>query len=141
MDACIQVALEQVGCPSLVLKPEQVECINNISEGKDVFLWLPTGFGKSLCYELLPFVFDYRYGKRNSAVIVISPLISLMVDQVSSLRSRSVRAAIISSGGKVGKELLATKSDFDNSHFLFCAPEALVVPKWREAIGDNEFSS
>ena len=62
---CIQVALEQVGCSSLVLKPEQVECINNISEGKDVFLWLPTGFGKSLCYE----------GKCNSVVIVISPLI------------------------------------------------------------------
>ena len=36
---------------------------------------------------------------------------------------------------------MATKSDFDNSRFLFCAPEALVVPKWREAIGDNEFSS
>ena len=122
MDACIQVALEQVGCPSLVLKPEQVECINNISEGKDIFLWLPTGFGKSLCYELLPFVFDYQYGKHNSAVIVISPLISLMVDQVSSLHSRSVRAAIISSGGKVGKELLVTKSDFDNSRFLFCVP-------------------
>ena len=106
MDACIQVALEQVGCSSVVLKPEQVECINNISKGKDVFLWLPTCFGKSLCYELLPFVFDYRYGKRNNVVQYrdfTAHKLSLMVDQVSSLCSRSVRAAIISSGGKVGK--------------------------------------
>ena len=106
MDACIQVALEQVGCSSLVLKPEQVECINNISKGKDVFLWLPTCFGKSLCYELLPFVFDYRYGKRNNVVQYrdfTAHKLSLMVDQVISLCSRSVRAAIISSGGKVGK--------------------------------------
>ena len=106
MDACIQIALEQVGCSSLVLKPEQVECINNISKGKDVFLWLPTCFGKSLCYELLPFVFDYRYGKRNNVVQYrdfTAHKLSLMVDQVSSLYSRSVRAAIISSGGKVGK--------------------------------------
>ena len=107
MDACIQVALEQVSCSSLMLKPEQVECINNISEGKDVFLWLPTGFGKSLCYELLPFVFDYWYGKQRCYSDFTVHKLSLMVDQVSSLRSRSVRAAIIFSGGKVGKELLA----------------------------------
>ena len=111
MDACIQVTLEQVSCSSLVLKPEQVECINNISEGKDVFLWLPTGFCKSLCYELLPFIFDYWYGKRNSIVIVISPLISLMVDQVSIVFVLGLFVQLsyvyLQVGKYVGKELLA----------------------------------
>ena len=39
------------------LTPEQKACVNSTYEGKDVFLWLPTGFGKSICYEVLPFVF------------------------------------------------------------------------------------
>ena len=49
-----------------------------------VFLWLPTGFGKSICFELLPFVFDFKLGRvdtESSSVIVVSSLVSLMVDQ------------------------------------------------------------
>ena len=42
----------------LWLKDEQTACVKAIYEGKDEFLWLPTGFGKSMCYEVLPFVFD-----------------------------------------------------------------------------------
>ena len=34
--------------------------VKSVCEGKDVFLWLPTGFGKSMCYEILPFVFDVK---------------------------------------------------------------------------------
>ena len=84
-----------------------------------MFLWLPTGFGKSLCYEVLPFVFDDKLGKDNSVVIVVSPLISLMVDQVQSLRRRSVRAAIMSSGSKVDKEFLATDDDIRDGRLFF----------------------
>ena len=54
-----------------------------------------------MCYEVLPFIFDYQLNRDNSAVLVVSPLISLMMDQVHSLRKRSVDAAIISSGVKV----------------------------------------
>ena len=74
-----------------------------IYEGKDVFLWLPTGFGKSICYEILPFVFDVKLARMDSVVIVVSPLVSLMTDQTRSLRSRGVKAAIMSSmGGDTG---------------------------------------
>ena len=59
-------------------------------EGRDVFLWLPTGFGKPICYEVLPFVFDLKLVSENIIVIAVSPLVSLMVDQVASLRSREV---------------------------------------------------
>ena len=82
MDRSISYAPEKIACSTVVLKAEQATCIY---EGKDVFLWLPTGFDKSLCYEVLPFVFDDKLGKDNSVVIVVSPLISLMVDQVQCL--------------------------------------------------------
>ena len=85
MDRSISLALERVGCPSVTLKKEQRACIKSVYEGKDVFLWLPTGFGKSLCYEVLPFVLGDKLNRQDSLVIVVSPLVSLMIDQVQSL--------------------------------------------------------
>ena len=119
MDRSISYALEKVACSSVILKPKQAKCVQCIYEGKDVFLWLPTGFGKSLCYELLPFVFDDKIGHDNSVVVVVSPLISLMVDLVQSLRHRSVRAAIMSSGSKVDREFLATDEDIRDGRPVF----------------------
>ena len=75
-----------------------------------MFLWLPTSFGKSLCYEVLPFLFNDKFGKDNSVIIVVSPLVSLMETKSKSLRHKSVRAAIISSGRKVNKDFW--KEDF-----------------------------
>ena len=72
MDRSISYALEKIACLSVVLKSEQAACIQCIYKGKDVFLWLPTGFGKSLCYEVLPFIFNDKFGKHNSIVIVDS---------------------------------------------------------------------
>jgi len=68
MERSIIYALERVGCPTITLKMEQR--IKHLYEGKDVFLWLPTGFGKSLCYEVLPFVLDDKLGRHGSVVIV-----------------------------------------------------------------------
>jgi len=57
-----------------------VESVKLLSEGKDVFVWFPTGYGKSICYQLLPFIFDIKLGRTNaplvdrSVVLVISPL-------------------------------------------------------------------
>ena len=82
LDRSIAYALQKVGCSSVTLKHEQLMCIKYIYERKDVFLWLPTGFGKSLCYEVLPFVFDDKLGRKDSVAIVVSPLMSLMIDQV-----------------------------------------------------------
>ena len=81
-------ALSKVGKIGMDLKPELVQAIRHLYEGRDVFLWLPTGFGKSICYEILPFLFDFKLGQadiKNSMVLVVSPLLSLMIDQVSSL--------------------------------------------------------
>ena len=46
-----------LGSPEMILKGEQKEAIKAIYDGKDVFVWLPTGFGKSVCFQALPFVF------------------------------------------------------------------------------------
>ena len=81
----VTYALQKLGTPDLVLKPEQRTAINAVYNGRDVFVWLPTGFGKSLCFHTLPFVFDYKLALTDvSAVLVITPLIALMVDQVRS---------------------------------------------------------
>ena len=81
----VTYALQKLGTPDLVLKPEQRTAINAVYNGRDVFVWLPTGFGKSLCFHTLPFVFYYKLALTDvSAVLVITPLIALMVDQAMS---------------------------------------------------------
>ena len=72
----------------LTMKPEQVEVAMALVERRDVFAILPTGFGKSLCYTCLPAVFDCPEGREHghSIVVVVSPLIAIMKDQVSHMQ-------------------------------------------------------
>lgn len=105
------------------------------------FVWLPTGFGKSVCFQTLPFVFDYKLGlvsaNKKSMVLVIAPLIALMVDQVQSLRAKDVEAMIVSSGGREGRvaaDLLATEDSLARASLVFCSPEALIQDKWRDIL-------
>jgi len=134
----LSFAVSKIGKEGIVLKPEQLQAVRYIYEGRDVFLWLPTGFGKSICYEVLPFLFDCKLGKSESSiVIVVSPLVSLMVDQVASLRSRGVSAAIMSGHKGVDRSLLASDRDVEAGKFslLFGAPEAIIgSEKWRELL-------
>lgn len=130
-----------------MLKPKQSEALELIFQGKDVFVWFPTGYGKSVCYQALPFMFDHKLGRSNpvdrSVVLVVSPLVSLMIDQVTSLRSIGVGAAIISTssqaGGQqpLGRELLVDERDVEGGKFslLFGAPEAIVgSERWRQLL-------
>ena len=94
-------ALSSLKQGDIVLKKEQREAIKLLYQCKDVFLWLSTGFGKSICFQVIPFLFDYKLGRiesplpQRSVVVVVSPLVSLMVDQVTSLCLRGVSAAIL----------------------------------------------
>lgn len=67
----------------LELKKEQLEAIKSLVAGKDVFVALPTGFGKSLCFAVLPSVFNTLNGSDSSIVIVITPLTAIIKDQVT----------------------------------------------------------
>ena len=85
------------------LKPEQLSAIDAILRGRDTFVSVPTGFGKSLVYQVLPFCADWLTGRvtgisisSKPVVMVVSPLLLLMHDQVVTLgrRCRASRACV-----------------------------------------------
>ncbi len=91
-DGALKYALSCLKQDGLTLMAEQAQALKLLFEGRDVFIWFPTGYGKSLCYQLLPFLMDYKLGRTKaplvdkSVVLVVSPLVSLMIDQVRSLK-------------------------------------------------------
>ncbi len=137
-EEAVQFALERLHMKDLHPREEQLESIKAVYDGLNVFVCLPTGFGKSLCYQAIPFVMDFKLGRVGtpitSAILVVSPLVSLMVDQVEDLRRRKVKTSIITSGSDLAKPLLARETSLCTDSLLFCAPEALALPKWRAAL-------
>ena len=88
----MKVALEATGYSEL--RDYQRKTIEAYLSGRDVFVYAPTGAGKSLTFELAPYTFDRLFGEDYDAIVlVIVPLISLMKDQVSDLNSRGIRAS------------------------------------------------
>ena len=65
------------------IRLHQMQAVKHVMQGNDVFFSLPTGSGKSLIYAVLPFAYDELLGSEGSIVIVVSPLLSLMKDQLS----------------------------------------------------------
>ena len=98
--AAVSKAVEHTGYSSLT--EEQYEAVSNFVAGQDVFVSLPTGVGKSLCYLVLPVVFDYLRSPSAAAaplgksiLVVVSPLKCLMEDQVARFSSCGVRSTYI----------------------------------------------
>jgi len=109
-------------------RPYQEAVCKAVVAGKDVLLVMPTGAGKSLCYQLPGLA-------RGGTTLVISPLIALMEDQVAKLREVGLRAERIHSGRdraasrQVCLDYLAGRLDY-----LFIAPERLSVPNFPEML-------
>ena len=115
------------------LKPPQEEIITEYVLGKDVFVSLPTGFGKSICYGCLPIVFDKLRGlDEKSIALIITPLISLMTDQVSSFTSKGLKAGFIGTG--MNKKTVDAVMN-GQYQLLFISPEALLESRrWRDIL-------
>ena len=78
----------------------------------------------------------------SKAILVVSPLVALMEDQVYILKKHGVRASILGSSTSVAKENIATVECLGwQRQFFFLAPEALTTVKWRDAFEREGFSS
>lgn len=116
------------------LRPPQELAIQKFVAGNDVFVCLPTGSGKSLCYCLLPATFDQlRSSQAPSIVVVVSPLIALMKDQVRAMTERKVCAVYagnIEEGSSDSKKVL-----LGEYQLIFISPEALLKDdRWRDLL-------
>ena len=131
--ANVRKAAASLGYP--LLREEQELAILSFVSGNDVFVSLPTGYGKSLCYAVLPRVFDLLRGVANrSVVIVVSPLIALMKDQVGTFSAKGIRAAYASdkedSTGNTRRDI--KKGEYQ---LVFVSPEALFATlEWRRML-------
>jgi ATP-dependent DNA helicase RecQ len=102
---------------------QQAEIIAHVAAGGDAFVLMPTGGGKSLCYQIPALL-------RPGVAVVVSPLIALMQDQVSALRQNGVRAAFLNStlspdeSRDVEHQVLAGDLDL-----LYVAPERLLTER------------
>lgn len=117
--ACSKMAVRK-------LKPEQEKCVRAFLDGNDIFICLPTGYGKSLCFAMLPHIFDHLRGlgtSEASIVICVVPLLSLMADQYHRFKDCLSVVTVNSSFQQVSMpEVLDGKAQL-----IYISPEALLT--------------
>ncbi|MGO4550664.1 DNA helicase RecQ [Lysobacter sp. 2RAF19] len=102
----------------------QGEIVGHVADGGDALVLMPTGGGKSLCYQLPALL-------RQGTAIVVSPLIALMQDQVEALRQLGVKAAFLNSSLDAGQALSVERAFADGElDLLYVAPERLLTPRF-----------
>ena len=109
-------------------RPLQAEIVESVLQGRDTLALLPTGGGKSVCFQIPTMVM-------GGLCLVITPLIALMKDQVQNLRNRNILAAAIYTGMSYEQQ----KTALDNCmwgpyHFLYVSPERLESEEFRERL-------
>jgi superfamily II DNA helicase RecQ len=85
----ILYALERCKFEDVFLKAQQYKILDAITSEKDVICVLPTGYGKSIIFQLLPYVYEYHLEK-ESIVLVVAPLNAIIDDQIQNLRKRGL---------------------------------------------------
>ncbi|MDE6811992.1 MAG: RecQ family ATP-dependent DNA helicase [Muribaculaceae bacterium] len=100
-------------------RPLQADIINSVVEGHDTLGLMPTGGGKSIVFQIAGMAL-------GQLTIVISPLVSLMKDQVDNLKAHRIQAVYFHSGMTKGEQRLAWEKIVNNkARFIYCAPERL----------------
>lgn len=106
-------------------RPQQEAIITDVLAGRDVFALLPTGAGKSLCYQL-PATLE-----PNGLTVVISPLIALMKDQTDALRTNGIAATLINSTlSPEAIDIRLDELDRGKHRLLYVAPERIAMPNF-----------
>lgn len=130
MSRPLEILNEVFGYPAF--RGQQGEIVEHVADGGDCLVLMPTGGGKSLCYQIPSLV---RRECGFGTGIVVSPLIALMQDQVAALTEVGVRAAYLnstlSSAEAVATERALRDGDLD---LLYVAPERLMTPRFQELL-------
>ena len=109
-------------------RPLQEEIVQSVLDGRDTLALMPTGGGKSLCFQVPTMVM-------GGLCLVITPLIALMKDQVENLRRRDIRAAAIYTGMTYEQQKVALDNcQWGPYHFLYVSPERLESAEFRERL-------
>ncbi len=117
-------------------RPQQEEIITNVLNKKDTLVLMPTGGGKSICFQIPALLFE-------GVAIVISPLISLMKDQVESLRANGIKAAYFNSSLDPVQERQVINSAIDGEiKLLYVSPEKLftITNTWLKDVQVSMFA-
>jgi ATP-dependent DNA helicase RecQ len=110
-------------------RPGQEEIVDQVLAGRDVLAVMPTGRGKSLCYQLPAIV-------RGGLTLVVSPLIALMRDQVTALQASGVEAgSLTSADSPEDREHTWSRLDDGTLRLLYVSPERLAAPGLAERLG------
>ena len=130
MSRALAILNEVFGYPAF--RGQQRDIVEHVAGGGDCLVLMPTGGGKSLCYQIPSLV---RREAGLGAGIVVSPLIALMQDQVAALTEVGVRAAYLNST-LTGSEAAATERALRDGDLdlLYVAPERLMTPRFLELL-------
>lgn len=126
-------------------RPLQAEIIDSVLAGRDTLALMPTGGGKSLCFQVPTMVMCAEntqrcsvYGEEGQGLcLVITPLIALMKDQVENLYQRGIQAAAVYTGMTHEEQRIALDNClFGPYHFLYVSPERLESEEFRSRLKD-----
>lgn len=134
MSASVQSILEsRFGFPSL--RPLQQRIIDRVMSSKDALVVMPTGSGKSLCYQLPALSLSGRDGTGPGVALVFSPLIALMEDQVAALRKKGIRAQYINSTlSRTERDRRYQQLAEGEFELIYATPERMEKPPFVEAL-------
>ena len=115
-------------------RPKQEDIVNAALDGRDVLAILPTGGGKSVCFQVPALM-------REGIAIVVTPLIALMKDQVQNLGDRGIKALYVNAGmGRREVELTLNNAAYGDFKFLYVSPERLGTRLFRNYLQEMNVS-
>ena len=115
-------------------RPKQEDIVRAALDGKDVLAILPTGGGKSVCFQVPAMM-------KEGIAIVVTPLIALMKDQVQNLNERGIRALCVNAGmGRREVDLTLNNAAYGDFKFLYVSPERLGTPLFKSYLQEMNVS-